>query len=140
MLFGGSRQFQRGMLDQCKVRVLRRTKILIDYVRNNGVKYIIFRSYYELASKLGIKKLFFPVRVEECSFYHLSDWKKNTPKFIISGNEIKGLKRNPTKKLKDNYSCLQKGIYTFFSNEQIQLSNEDNWVTTMPDSKPFEFE
>jgi len=98
-------------------------------VANMGLKYLLFKVYYILETKIGLKKIKFPVKPPTKNFISLNQWRSNTPIFFFEGKKIKGLKKEKSKVLKDNFESILKGDYTFFNHQKLHLGTQYNWLT-----------
>jgi hypothetical protein len=104
-------------------------KKVSNLLSNMGLRYILFRVYYAIITKLGIQKKRFPVKPEFKKFINLDEWKANQPDFFFHGKHIEGLKKVQTPELKETFEDIQNGKITFFNKEKINLSNNYDWVT-----------
>lgn len=106
----------------------------IQLIKNMGLRYVTFRVKYALQIKLGLLKKKFPTNPEFKTFVSLKDWKTNTPLFFFdSRNELSSdsVKVEETD-LKNEMDSLKKGVFTFFSSFQKQISKD--WLVN-PDTQ-----
>ena len=94
-----------------------------------GMRYVFFRIFYIVKTKLGWQKKAFPTNPEFEKFINLQDWKSNLPAFFFFGKEVNGLEKNPTEDLKANFHDLKNGVYTFFNKTKIDLGKDYDWIT-----------
>ncbi len=94
-----------------------------------GVRYILFRLFYIIKTKCGYQKKIFPINPKSKTFTSLKNWKKNLPPFFFNGKNIVGLKKNPSKIIKNNYNDIINGTYIFFNKKKINLGKKYDWVT-----------
>ena len=109
--------------------MIQKIKRITNLVSNMGMKYVFFRIYHIVKTKLGWQKKAFPTNPEFEKFINLQDWKFNLPAFFFFGKEVNGLEKNPTEDLKTNFQDLKKGVYTFFNKTKIDLGNDYDWIT-----------
>ncbi|MDB3927596.1 hypothetical protein N9343_02510, partial [Flavobacteriaceae bacterium] len=109
--------------------MIKKLKKIANLASNMGMRYIFFRAYYIIKTKMGWQIKAFPTRLAYKKYINLNDWKDNLPQFFFYGKEIKGLKKQPSEDLKNNLEDLKKGIYTFFNKTKIDLGHDYDWVT-----------
>ena len=101
----------------------------INLLSNMGFRYLIFRVFYIIKTKLGWHKKTFPTSPEFKSYTSLKEWKKDIPPFFFFGKNIKGLKKTPNPELKKTIEEYKLGIFTYFSKTKINIGVKYNWVT-----------
>ncbi|MDF1550222.1 MAG: heparinase II/III family protein [Bacteroidales bacterium] len=96
------------------------------------LRYLGFRVYFLLITKLGVLKKRFPTNPTKRIFIQKDEWiKSNIPFFEQSGNfklapiELQGLKLKVEK--------IKKSIFLFFSSTEFNLGENYNWITN-PDT------
>ncbi len=94
-----------------------------------GMRYVFFRIFYTIKTKLGWQKKTFPIQPDFKEYTNLKDWKENLPPFFFYGKEIKGLNKIPSEVLKNNFEDLKKGKYIFFNKTKIDLGVDYDWLT-----------
>ena len=94
-----------------------------------GMRYVFFRVWYMIKTKLGWQKKAFPTNTEFKKFISVADWKNNLPPFFFYGKEINGLEKKPTEDLKNNFENIKKGTYLFFNKSKIDLGLDYDWIT-----------
>lgn len=109
--------------------MIKKIKKIANLASNMGMRYVFFRAYYIIKTKMGWQIKTFPTRLDYKKYINLNDWKDNLPQFFFYGKEIKGLKKQPSEDLKNNLEDLKKGIYTFFNKTKIDLGHDYDWVT-----------
>ncbi len=109
--------------------MLKKIKIIYDFILNMGLKYIFFRVFYIIKIKTGWFRFQFPSNPVNKKFISLSMWKKEIPPFFFYGKKINGLKRNPTSFLKNNINDIENNILIFFNHNKISLGKNYDWVT-----------
>ncbi|MBJ2174567.1 alginate lyase family protein [Aureibaculum sp. A20] len=105
----------------------------IDLIKNMGMRYIVFRVFYEVKSRLGIHKKKFPVNPTFKEFISLEEWKRNTPPFFFTSKAGLQIPKIKTIALEEKVNNIMKGTYTFFSKKEFDLGVDYDWVTN-PDS------
>ena len=98
-----------------------------------GVRYLSFRTFYELQRNLGILKRKFPTNPQQVNFLNLQEWKKTAQPFFFKERETIELKKNPTVDLKEDISNILSGKFKFFSSQYFDIGNDYDWVTN-PDT------
>nr|WP_255575948.1 alginate lyase family protein [Aestuariivivens sp. NBU2969] len=93
-----------------------------------GLRYLFFRVFYTIKTKLGWQKKAFPVQPKVSKHTTLENWRNNLPPFFFYGKNIPNLPKETPKHLADTYEEIQKGIYTFFNKTKIKLGTEYNWL------------
>ena len=102
---------------------------IVDFVKNMGVRYILFRLIYALKCKFRFQLVKFPVNPSHKKFISLNDWRNNLPPFFFYGKNIQDLPKQKTKTLKQTFENIQKGIFTFFSKSEFELGVDYDWLT-----------
>ena len=103
-------------------------KKIINISSNMGLRYILFRFFYLIKTKLGWHKIVFPVKFKTKNFTTLNNWKNNLPPFFFYGKEIQKLPKVEKEILVETFQEIQKGTYTFFNKTKIELGTENNWL------------
>ena len=109
--------------------MFQKIKRIANFISNMGFRYIFFRLFYTIKTKLGWKINVFPTNPSFKKYISLQDWKDNLQPFFFFGKEIKGLQKQPSEDLKKNLKDLKKGVYTFFNKTKIGLGVDYDWVT-----------
>ena len=66
-----------------------RIKLLINWVSNMGLRYLIFRSYYEAISAVGYMKFRFPSKPKKVAVnIGLDEWRNTSANFFFKGKEF----------------------------------------------------
>ena len=94
-----------------------------------GMRYVFFRVFYIIKSKIGWHKKIFPTNPVFKEYISLEVWKKNTPPFFFSGKTINGLEKQDVPELFNTVSSIKKGDFIFFNKEKISLGKKYNWIT-----------
>ncbi len=105
-------------------------KALYGILNNQGLRYVIFRSVYELKRKLGLLKRNYPSSPVQRTYLSLESWKKlNIPFFFQDRNDIR-VEQNSSKKLKNNFDMIKSGHVKYFNKDWKKVGD---W-TTNPDT------
>ncbi|PHS07661.1 MAG: heparinase [Kordia sp.] len=94
-----------------------------------GLRYLFFRIYYALITKLDWQKQTFPVNPARIFFISLEEWRSNTPPFFFYGKNIHNLPKNKSEALKKSFDEIKQGRFTFFSKLKFDLGANYDWVT-----------
>lgn len=94
-----------------------------------GMRYLFFRIFYTVNTKLGWQKKNFPIEPNHRSYISLDKWRDELPLFFFYGKEINGLEKKPEESLKKNIEDLKRGKYTFFNKTKIDLGVNYDWIT-----------
>ena len=108
-------------------------KNAIQLVRNMGPRYTIYRGRHELEKRTGVLKKRHPVNPPRKSYISLSDWRANTPAFLIPEKEQLTIPKIESDLLKEQTNRILDGDVLFFSHEWKELGKEYDWITN-PDS------
>ncbi|MFK7747162.1 MAG: alginate lyase family protein [Kordia sp.] len=108
--------------------MIQKVKKIANFISNMGARYLFFRIFYTVKSKLGWQKKVFPTNPTEKKFTTLEDWKNNLPPFFFYGKDISKLPKQPTESLKETYEEIQKGVFTFFNKSKLDLGKDYSWI------------
>ena len=108
--------------------MLSKIKRLVNLFKNMGMRYVAFRGYYIVSSKLGFHKRKFPTSPDFKTFISLKDWRSNTPIFFFDGKENIPLEAQKNELLDARFRENIKGIFTFFSSKKYDLGGDYNWI------------
>ena len=92
-------------------------KKLYKIFKNQGFKYVFFRSQYELKRKTGLLKNKFPSEIKGKSFISLEDWKKLNIPFLFDGKESIKINCNPNINLKESFNKIINGEIRYFNKD-----------------------
>lgn len=109
--------------------MLRKFQKILNIISNMGMRYVSYRFFYIIKTKLGWTKKVFPINPKFNIFYTLKDWKEDLPPFFFYGKNIRGLEKKRDELLKSNFDDIKKGVYTFFNKSKINLGNDYDWIT-----------
>ena len=93
------------------------------------MRYVSYRFFYIIKTKLGWHKKVFTTNPKFSNLYTLKEWKENLPAFFFYGKNIRGLEKKKDERLKSNFDDIKKGVYTFFNKLKINLGTDYDWIT-----------
>jgi len=96
--------------------------MILEIIKNQGLRYFIFRLWYEFKIRTGILKKDFPNKTKILNYISFEDWKKLNIPFLFSCREdIKIVKRN-NYDLENCYNKIRNGSIRFFGHEWKEVS------------------
>lgn len=104
-------------------------KKMANLISNMGLRYLFFRIFYTIKTKIGWQKKIFPAQPKVSEFTSLENWRNNLPPFFFYGKEISNLPKEEKEILAKTFQEIQNGIFTFFSKTKISLGKEYDWIT-----------
>ena len=108
--------------------MVKKIKMITNLISNMGLRYLFFRIFYTIKTKLGWQKRIFPTNPKQEKFISLNMWKSNLPAFFFYGKNILNLPREQKEILKGSSEEIKNGIITFFNKTKIKLGNDYNWL------------
>ena len=60
-----------------------KAKTILNLISNMGMRYVFFRIWYIIKTKVGYQKKAFPTNLEFKKYISLKDWKDNLPPFFF---------------------------------------------------------
>lgn len=108
--------------------MIQKIKKIANLISNMGMRYLFFRIFYTIKTKLGWQKKAFPIQPEKTEYITLASWRNNVPPFFFYGKEIPNLAKQKEEALKETFEDIQKGIFTFFNKTKIKLGKDYNWL------------
>ena len=93
-----------------------------------GVRYVLYRVYLIMKTKLGVLKREFPQELPLFEIPSLAEWRSSEPTFFIDFEQVKIEKysEGALKELRDNVKRIHQGEIQFFSHEWIRVND---WFT-----------
>ena len=96
--------------------------------RNQGLRYVIYRSFYELRRKLGLLAIQFPSSPIQKKHLTFQEWKNLNIPFFFSGRRNLKMKRRPRPILEKDFNDITSGKVRFFNNEWKHI---EGWLTNV---------
>ena len=121
--------------------MLNKLKNIINLARNMGPRYIAFRTFYEIKTRLGLLKSAYPTSYIDQQFISLADWKKSSPKFFFNSKEELGsfeLSTEDKNLLKEEYDNYEQGKIKFFNAFYKDLGTNFDWITNPDTGKRYD--
>ena len=109
--------------------MIQKIKEIANLISNMGFRYLFFRVYYTIKTKIGWQKKVFPTQPKVSEFTSLENWKNNLPPFFFYGKDISNLPKEEKEILAKKFQEIQNGVFTFFSKTKISLGKEYDWIT-----------
>ena len=104
-------------------------KKMANLISNMGLRYLFFRIFYTIKTKIGWQKKIFPTQPKVSEFTSLENWRNNLPPFFFYGKDISNLPKEEKEILVKTFQEIQNGVFTFFSKTKISLGKEYDWIT-----------
>lgn len=102
----------------------------LQIVRNMGLRYVLFRAWYELLRRTGIQQLSYPTTIKTSGKISLTDWRRSKPPFFFGNRQAIGdipLSSEQKKMLSDTAIEIKAGKIRFFSGPVFDLGITYNW-------------
>ena len=109
--------------------MIQKIKEIANLISNMGFRYLFFRVYYTIKTKIGWQKKVFPTQPKVSEFTSLENWKNNLPPFFFYGKDISNLPKEEKEILAKNFQEIQNGVFTFFNKTKVNLEEANDWVT-----------
>ena len=120
--------------------MINKLKLLLNFIMNMGMKYVAFRSFYTIITKLGLLKIIFPKKPKFKYFLSLEEWKRlNIPFFFESAESLKNrkqfnLSQNELEILKKKVEKIKSGFFTYFNSIEFNIGVDYDCLTN-PDNE-----
>jgi len=91
---------------------------ILHTIKNMGIKYVVFRAWYEFKKKTGVLKLGYPKQYKVKYSIDLQKWKENAKPFFFSSKEdlpVFEISPEGKLKLKQEVERIKSGKLTFFA-------------------------
>ncbi|EDP96962.1 alginate lyase family protein [Kordia algicida OT-1] len=108
--------------------MIQKIKRIANLISNMGLRYLFFRIFYTIKTKLGWQKKAFPTQPTSSKYTSLENWRNDLPAFFFYGKNIPNLPKEKDENLAETHQEIQKGIFTFFNKTKIKLGTEYNWM------------
>ena len=109
--------------------MIQKIKKIANLISNMGFRYLFFRVFYTIKTKIGWQKKVFPTQPKVSEFTSLESWRNNLPPFFFYGKDISNLSKEEKEILAKTFQEIQNGVFTFFSKTKISLGKEYDWIT-----------
>ena len=109
--------------------MIQKIKKIANLISNMGFRYLFFRVFYTIKTKIGWQKKVFPTQPKVSEFTSLENWRNNLPPFFFYGKDISNLPKEEKEILAKTFQEIQNGVFTFFSKTKISLGKEYDWIT-----------
>lgn len=103
--------------------------LIYNLYKNQGGKYLLYRTAYELASKTGILKVKFPSRPSIKQFISLDDWRKSRPAFFFNTKADLQFEKQPNPILKEKFEQFRTGNILYFNETYTHVGSPIDWLT-----------
>lgn len=101
----------------------------IQFARNMGMRYVLYRIGHEIANRLGILVKKFPFNPPEKYFTSLKHWRENKPQFLVNSREKITIKKVKSSTLELSAEKILMGELQFFSFKWYDLGKDYDWLT-----------
>ena len=95
-----------------------------------GLRYILFRLFFEIKCRTGLLKRAFPTMPKQQQFFTLEEWKQDCKPFVLSSRETLSFPLNESDILAESAKRILDGEIQFFNYIYLKV---DDWLTN-PDS------
>ena len=109
--------------------MIQKIKKIANLISNMGFRYLFFRVFYTIKTKIGWQKKVFPTQPKVSEFTSLENWRNNLPPFFFYGKDISNLPKEEKEILAKTFQEIQNGVFTFFNKTKISLGKEYDWIT-----------
>ena len=109
--------------------MIQKIKKIANLISNMGFRYLFFRFFYTIKTKIGWQKRVFPTQPKVSEFTSLENWRNNLPPFLFYGKDISNLPKEEKEIISKTFQEIQNGVFTFFSKTKISLGKEYDWIT-----------
>ena len=108
--------------------MIQKIKKIANLISNMGFRYLFFRAFYTIKTKIGWQKKVFPTQPKVSKFTSLENWRNNLPPFFFYGKDIPNLTKQQKEILSETFQEVQNGVFTFFNKTKIKLGKEHDWL------------
>ena len=108
---------------------MRHLLLIYELVKNMGLRYVLFRLWYEARRKLGWLKRQYPVSPAAQRFIGLEDWRAGAAPFFFESRESLSIPRELGEGLREAYAAFRAGRLAYFSAQQYELGRGYDWLT-----------
>lgn len=108
---------------------MNRFKRYIQLFSNMGLRYISFRSFYEIQRKSGLFKRHFPTTPPIAHSLSLEKWRKKAEPFFFQSREELRFSKEKNKELQEEVKNIFQGKIRFFNYQFCDLGTDYDWTT-----------
>lgn len=108
---------------------MNKVKASLQFLRNMGLRYVLFRTFRLISTRTGIFRKRFPVNPSSVKTISLKGWKNDLPPFFFQGKNIPGLQVQRSEYLKNQFNEISEGTFTFFGKLKFHHGKDFDWVT-----------
>lgn len=98
-------------------------------VSNKGIKYVLFRTLYEIGRKIGLLKIKYPTHVRQYNWISLAKWREMDLPFSLFLYNSVNINDKTLSCLKEKMELITNGSIQFFNNQFINIGLDYDWVT-----------
>jgi len=109
--------------------MIQKVKRTVNLISNMGYRYLFFRVFYTIKTKIGWQKKIFPRQPKISEYVSLQNWRNNLPPFFFYGKDILNLPKKEKEILSKTFQEIQNGVFTFFGKTKISLTIDYDWIT-----------
>ena len=109
--------------------MIQKIKKIANLISNMGFRYLFFRVFYTIKTKIGWQKKVFPKQPKVSEFISLENWRNNLPPFFFYGKDISNLPKEEKEILAKTFQEIQNGVFTFFNKTKVNFEEANDWVT-----------
>ena len=103
-------------------------------LQNMGLKYVLYRTVFELKKRTGILKRRFPIDPVFQRYYTLESWKSGSKPFFFEEKESIVFRIEDSPQLVDEFNKFIDHTYNYFSNLEFNLGTSYDWMSN-PDTQ-----
>lgn len=102
---------------------------IISILKSKSLRYILFRSKYEMERRSGLLVLKYPTKLKSVAVPSLAEWRDKGCGWLFEDREILQIPKTKTDVLKEKMGHILKGDVLFFSKTWKPLGLDYYWVT-----------
>lgn len=106
-------------------------KSAFQVVKNMGLRYVWFRSVFELKKRSGLLKRNFPLNPPFKQYYTLLAWEENQKPFFFKNRDSLRHIEGKSSQLVAEYIKLKSRTYTYFSNLEFNMGPNHDWLSNL---------
>lgn len=107
---------------------MNKLKLLYQVYKNQGARYVSYRTFYELSRKSGLLKKRFPVNPPFRKFISLENWRRHKPAFVFDRQSANGVIKIQSKVLEEKYVNFIQGKILYFNAHYQEVGTSFNWM------------